>query len=136
MFARNPDSILIMTKHENEYTYTVEPTLRNFSPLDPFCVRWMHPLMERDEGADPERLKVNGRKVVKYTSQQLLEVLGDQELATGQWQLATGQRTNMSKRTFLDKLAEIKDDPLILTKTGDSKWKAVNPIKTNGAEVQ
>jgi hypothetical protein len=128
VFARDPDSILIMTKHENDYTYTVEPTLRNFAPMDPFCVRWVHPLMERDEEADPDKLKVNGRKVEKYTTQQLLEVLGDQELITTEWGLQTAHRTGMKKRTFLEKLTKIKDDKTILIKMENNRWKAVNPI--------
>ena len=138
MFARDPDTILIMTQHENEYTYTVEPTLRNFAPMEPFCVRWNHPLMERDETSDPGKLKVNGRKVETYTTEQLLEELGDQELTTTAWQLATSHVTGMKKRTFMEKLAKIKDDKTVLIKTGDDKWKAVKPIikKGNiGAEV-
>jgi Asp-tRNA(Asn)/Glu-tRNA(Gln) amidotransferase A subunit family amidase len=33
VFARDPDSVLIMTKHEQEDTYTVEATLRNLKPI-------------------------------------------------------------------------------------------------------
>ena len=138
VFARDPDTILIMTQHENESTYTVEPTLRNFAPLEPFCVRWNHPLMERDEAADPGKLKVNGRKTETYTTDHLMEVLGDQELTTTGWQLATSHATGMKKRTFMEKLGKIKDDKTVLMKTADDRWKAVKPIikKGNiGAEV-
>ena len=126
-----------MTKHENEYTYTVEPTLRNFAPMEPFCVRWNHPLMSRDDVADPDKLKVNGKKAAKYTSQQLLEALGDQELLTMEWYLRTAHITGMKKRTFMEKLAEIKDDKTKVVKTAEDKWKAVNPTKkgNDGAEV-
>ena len=139
VFARDPDSILIMTKHENEYTYTVEPTLRNFAPMEPFCVRWNHPLMSRDEDADPEKLKTHGKKAVKYTSQQLLEALGEQELFTMEWYMQTAHITGMKKRTFMEKLAEIKDDKTKIIKTAEDKWKSVNPINNKeniGAEVR
>ncbi len=129
VFARDPDTILTMTKHDNEFTYTVDSTLRNFAPMDSFCVKWVHPLMARDENADPNKLKVPGKKVEIHTAQHLLEVLADQELSTTAWQLQTSHRTNMGKSTFMDKLRKIKDDPSILIKTADDKWKAVNPIK-------
>lgn len=139
VFARDPDSILVMTKHEQESTFTIDATLRNFKPIEPFCIQWKYPLMIRDEQADPTHLKVAGNKVTKYTPQQLLEVLADQELTSTAWYLATAHKTGMSKRTFQEKLAKIKEDKTILVKTDEDKWKAVNPIIKNeniGAEVQ
>lgn len=139
VFARDPDTILTMTKHDREFTYTIESTLRNFAPMDPFCVRWNHPLMQRDEDADPKNLKEPGKKVEKYTVQQQLDVLGTRELSTTDWYLQTSHRTGVSKRTFMEKLAKIKDDRAVLIKTEDDKWKAVNPSvveTTIGAEVR
>ena len=137
VFARDPDTILTMTKHDNEFTYTVDATLRNFAPMEPFCVKWVHPLMARDENADPNKLKVPGKKVEIHTSQHLLEVLADQELSTKTWLLQTSHRTNMGRSTFMDKLKKIKDDPKILMKNENGSWKAVNPIKKEnvGPEV-
>src|SRR5262249_28155954 len=57
VFARDPDSILVMTAHEKERCFTVEATLRNFKPIEPFVVRWDYPLMRRDDSLDPRRLK-------------------------------------------------------------------------------
>src|SRR5262249_51704582 len=64
VFARDPDSLLIFTRHEMEDAFTVEATLRNFKPIEPFCVRWQFPLMGRDGELDPARLKQSkgGRK--------------------------------------------------------------------------
>ena len=59
-FARDPDTILVFTKHEEEDAYTVEATLRNHPPIAPFVVRWQFPLMQRDDGLDPTRLKQSG----------------------------------------------------------------------------
>ena len=109
VFARDPDTIVTLTKHDNEMTYTADVTTRNFEQMDPFCVRWIYPLMERDENADPDKLKTPGKKTVKYTPQQLLEVLGAEEMTTAWWQLRTIHATSMSKRTFMAKLAEIKN---------------------------
>ena len=39
LFARDPDAILTLTKHEEEGAFTVEPILRNHAPIKPFVVR-------------------------------------------------------------------------------------------------
>lgn len=57
-FARDPDAILIMTAHEQEDAFTIEATLRNFPPADPFVVRWEFPLFVRDSSLDPAALKL------------------------------------------------------------------------------
>ena len=44
VFARDPDTILNFTSHAEADCFTVEATLRNFPPLDPFVVRWNYPL--------------------------------------------------------------------------------------------
>ena len=57
VFARDPDSILTMTTHEEPDCYAVEATLRNFAPIRPFVVRWNWPLFIRENDADPKQLK-------------------------------------------------------------------------------
>lgn len=61
VFARDPDSIIPFTKHEDENAFVVEPTLRNLPPVQPFVVRWRCPLMIPDDDADPSKLKKVGR---------------------------------------------------------------------------
>src|SRR5205823_13375058 len=62
VFARDPDSILIMTKHKVENAFTVEATLRNFGPIPPFCVQWEHPLMKAAPDLNPDDLKQSGAR--------------------------------------------------------------------------
>ena len=63
VFARDPDSILTFTRHENEDCFTVEPTLRAFKGVAPFVVRWQYPLMRFEPDLDPFKLKqCTGRK--------------------------------------------------------------------------
>jgi hypothetical protein len=57
VFARDPDAIINVTKHEVDEAFTIEATLRDFKPLEPFVVRWIYPLMRRDEDLDPKRLR-------------------------------------------------------------------------------
>ncbi len=62
VFARDPDTILPFTRHENDGSFVVEPILRNLEPQDPFVVTWQFPLMVRDDQLDPASLKqVNGQ---------------------------------------------------------------------------
>lgn len=57
-FARDVDSGLILTTHEQENCFTVEaPILRNFPPFKPFVLRWDYPIMSRVDELDPQRLK-------------------------------------------------------------------------------
>lgn len=62
VFARDPDTILTLTKHAVEGCYTVEATLRNFPPLEPFVVHWAFPLFERTLDEDPKNLAAPGKK--------------------------------------------------------------------------
>ena len=64
VFARDTDSILIFTRHEEEDCFTVDSILRNFAPVDPFAVRWNYPLFHHAAELDPTKLKQSnaGRK--------------------------------------------------------------------------
>ena len=53
VFARDPDAILNLGAHSEEDCYIVECTLRNFAPVDPFCLRWDFPLLDIDYDLDP-----------------------------------------------------------------------------------
>lgn len=76
VFARDPDTLLIFTKHEEDDCFTVDATLRNFPPSDPFVVRWHHPLMILDDLLDPARLlKKGGGSNRKYTIESIIQIL-------------------------------------------------------------
>lgn len=64
VFARDPDVILTMTPHEEENAYVVDFTLRALPQIQPFVVRWIGPIFERDGRADATRIKTpsNNRK--------------------------------------------------------------------------
>ena len=66
VFARDPDSIITMTAHEQDDCFAVDMTLRNFPPQEPFVVRREHPLMIVDSRLDPAKLK---QAVGRNTSQ-------------------------------------------------------------------
>lgn len=78
VFARDPDSILIFTRHEEEDCFTVESILRNFAPVEPFAVRWQFPLFTPAHDLDPAKLKQSkaGRKR-EHDPRKFLKVIAD-----------------------------------------------------------
>jgi hypothetical protein len=67
VFARDPDTMIILTAHEEADAFTVDFVLRNFPPMPAFVVRREHPLMVRAEDLAPEDLKQprNGKRAPK-----------------------------------------------------------------------
>jgi len=86
VFARDPDSILTLTKLKEEETFAVEFTLRNFPPMQKFGIRWQYPLFVRDESLDPEDLRKANSRPAKHTVEKILKVLGKRRLRSVQWQ--------------------------------------------------
>ena len=78
VFARDPDSIMTITEHEDEDCYVAEFTLRNLPPLEKFGLRWEHPLFVPDDNLNPDSLKQSnaGRKKT-HDPQKLLSYIRD-----------------------------------------------------------
>jgi hypothetical protein len=85
VFARDPDTILTMTKHEQDDAFVIDPVLRNFPPIEPFVVRRVHPLMVRDDKLDPKDLKKAGGAQQKYSDDDILDPLKHGGKTTTQW---------------------------------------------------
>jgi AAA domain/DnaB-like helicase N terminal domain len=77
VFARDPDSILTMTTHQEPEAFTVEATLRNFAPIEAFVLRFEWPLFSRAEELDPAALK-QSRNAGQFKEQYPPELLLDQ----------------------------------------------------------
>lgn len=129
VFARSPDGIVIITKHQEEDVYSVEMTLRDFKRVDPFCVEWDFPLMIRNEKLDPKKLRIPGKRVEEFTTDQLLEVLGEDELTTGEWKEACAVFNGMKDRTFSVKRRLLEDSEKII-KGQNGKWKVAPEPKS------
>lgn len=111
VFARDPDSILNFTRHEEPDAFTLEATLRNFKPVEPFVVRWLHPLMRRDEALDPAKLKQTGGRPKRYTVDKLLSILKGQQLKSENWFKIASSETGIGRTSFYDLLEIAKHDP-------------------------
>ena len=93
VFARDPDSILNFTRHEEENCFTVDATLRNHPPIKPFVARWEYPLMCVDSLLDPDRLKqAKGAAIKQYHSTELAAVLV-RPMSTGEFKKAADEET-------------------------------------------
>lgn len=56
-WARDPDSIVVLTPHEEENCFTVTSILRNLPQLPEFVVAWEYPLMRLAKELNPEALR-------------------------------------------------------------------------------
>ena len=100
VYARDPDTILVLTRHEQDEAFSVESTLRNHPPVPPFVVRWAFPLMQRDDQLDPTKLKqVNGRPKA-HAADELLDLLGDKDLSPAAWQALALKESGIKETTF------------------------------------
>ena len=122
VFARDPDSILIFTKHEEENAFTVDATLRNLAPVDPFVVRWDFPLMRPDENLDPSRLKKPAGRGKEHSADELLTSLPRSGLSTTDWVKAAEDESGIKDRTFYRLKSELLAAGRIRKDKISSKW--------------
>lgn len=125
VFARDPDSILTMTPHDELDAFTVEATLRNFAPISPFVVRWDWPLFLRDDDLNPENLKSakgtnSGQFKAVFSKEMLLDHLS---ISVGIAPVELRKRMDvthgMSKSTFYNFKAELIDKGLAVEHDGE-----------------
>jgi hypothetical protein len=115
VFARDPDTILTMTRHERDGAFTVEPILRNHAPVLPFVIVWDFPLMKRDDDLDPAKLRQpNAGRKPKYAVQDLVDQLakskGGKKMGciktTTDFQKLVCEETGMARSKFYELLKE------------------------------
>ncbi len=115
VFARDPDSILTMTAHEEPDAFTVDCTLRNFKPIEPFVLRWDWPLFIRTD-LDPEALKQprknnSGQFTARYSKESLLEELSVlQGVRPGALYKRLSEMEGISRAQFYRLAKQLKDD--------------------------
>jgi hypothetical protein len=76
VMARDVDALMVLTPHEEEDAFTAEFVVRHFARVQPFAVRWVHPLLTPDASLDPDQLKGSVGAPKKLTSQDVLDVIG------------------------------------------------------------
>ncbi|MCX6924203.1 MAG: hypothetical protein NT154_13475, partial [Verrucomicrobia bacterium] len=100
VFARDPDTIINFTAHQQETAYVVEAVLRNFPPVPPFVVRWQFPRMVRESTLDPADLKnKKGGCNQIHDPQEVLDALPEAGLRSCEWEKASGKTNSTFKRS-------------------------------------
>jgi len=122
VFARDPDTILNFTRHEQADCFTVEATLRNHPPVQPFVVRWEYPLFVVASQLDPTQLKkLTGAAVKQFRAEQLADLL-TRPMSAAQFRKVALDELGMSRPTFFRLFAELKQSQKIVQGRA-KKWK-------------
>lgn len=123
VFARDPDSILTLTRHEVEDAFTFEATLRTFPPTEPFVVRWEFPLFHPEDSLDPSRLRQQTGRTRKFEDGALLGLLANGSRSYSEWQKLAEENLRMPKRTFDDyRKRMLRQNKVIRSATGDAYY--------------
>ena len=112
VFARDPDSILNFTQHEQPDCFTVEMTLRNHPPQKPFVVKWEFPLFTVDSTLDPSNLKTPGRPKLSR-AKELIDLIDRPLSATEIVGLASKLKPPIPRRTVFELLGDLKRGGLL-----------------------
>lgn len=99
VWARDADTIMTITQHEEDDAYVVETTVRNFPAAPSVGVRWRCPLMVPSADLDPTRLRKAGR-VPQFKEQGVLELLPDNGMTYTDWMSKAVEALRMSESTF------------------------------------
>lgn len=126
VFARDPDSLMMLTKHAEDDCFSVESILRNFAPVEPFVVRWEFPLLLPQENLNPQDLKTPGGRPAQYNCTSMLELLDDNSLSTTEWCKNCSDELGMSRRHFFNLIKSLESDGLILKSKINGKWAKCN----------
>jgi len=73
VFARDPDTIMGLTPHEEDGCFTVHAAVRNFPGIEPFVVRWEFPLFISADDLDPNKLRKGNQKI---NDSMILSIIG------------------------------------------------------------
>jgi len=126
VFSRDPDCMLVLTKHSEDDAFTVESILRNFAPIDPFVVKWNFPLLTRDESLDPDDLKKPGGRPSSYSDDEMLGLLDEKSLSTTEWFKAANSELGISRTNFFRMLKSIESTGHVLKSKINQKWAKIS----------
>lgn len=132
VFARDADTIITFTPHDEEDCYSVELTLRNFKAQKPFVIEWDYPVMKARDDLDPDDLRGKGGRPAGDYRSRLLQLIEDKARGTVEWQKAA-EKEGVTRPTFYREKEKLKDAGLIALK--DRKWRAVRDAGKPGEDA-
>ena len=118
VFARNPDSLVVLTAHEeDERTFTCDITLRNFPPLDSFVLQWSYPVFKANYALNPDKLKrQNTHKSIE--DDRLLREMGSKEWVANNLVKTMAEKFEVSDRTVYRHIKRLTNAGKILVENG------------------
>lgn len=123
VFARDCDTLLTLTKHEQDGAFTVESVLRNHPEQAPFVVEWHHPVFASRDDLDPSRLKqVKPGRSKEYDPQDVLNLLPDSGLTSSAWAKVAREECGISERSFHRLKKALVDGGEIIQSKVNSAW--------------
>jgi hypothetical protein len=130
VFARDPDTLIIMTKHDNADCYTVDLVLRNLPEQPPFVVEWDYPVMALRDDLNPDRLKGKGGRPKQTDDSALLALLADGPLSHSEWKRRAAERLGFNKTAF-DRGLRALNEAGNVEKDAEERW-MIKPPAGNG----
>lgn len=116
VFARDPDTIMGLTAHEEEGCFTVHSALRNFPGVDPFVVEWNHPLFSLREDLDAAKLRKAGQKT---SAGKILSEIPAEGANPKDFVPAMASKFDVSERTVYRLLKNLSDSKRIHKTAGN-----------------
>jgi hypothetical protein len=122
VFARDPDTLLIMTRLKKAGAFVLDAILRNHAPVEPFAIEWRHPIFVRNPLLDPGELKEPRKRATKYDMHMLSYWLGEKRLKTTAFTKLVHDETGMGSTTFHELLKEAEAAGLIKRDPADTDY--------------
>jgi hypothetical protein len=118
-WARDPDSILVLTPHEEQGCFTVTSILRNLPQLPEFVVEWAYPTMKLAADLNPEALRRPQAKKKLCTDREFMEeAIGQKGKAFGTIMRDAANLLKMSDRTAARYLNRLVAAGLVVQSSG------------------
>lgn len=121
---RYPDCLLTLSALEKDGSFGIDIITRDFAPIEPFGVKWSHPLLIPDKELDPSKIKKPAGRTTHYSPEQILEILSenDDELNTTQLQKMVNGETGMSNGKFYELWEQLKNEKKVFRSKVSRKW--------------
>jgi hypothetical protein len=118
-WARDPDSILILTPHEEPDCFTVTSILRNLPILPEFVLSWQFPLMRIATDLNPDALRrTQGRSKICTDKQFLDQAIGSSGRSFTTIINEAEKELAMSRATAARYLARLAEAGLVTSSSG------------------
>lgn len=121
---RDPDSLVMLTAHQNKNEFVTDIVTRDFPPQDPFTVKWEYPLLVRSNSDVTKLKKAHGGGRTGFDADDLLELIQDHddELNTKMLIQLAGEQLLWKQRTVEKYIKILRDAGKIFLSKCTGNW--------------